>query len=120
VNMPSSKYLTHKHPMWYGCTLQEMSILSILGLISISIIFVVIPSLLGLPTWIGIIIGGIAIKPVVKRLIMWVGDWKKDRPHGYLMTVLFIRFAEYGLMRLPYVRRIGPWRTYRRYRRIPC
>ena len=77
----------------------------------------VIPSLLGLPAWIGIIIGGIVIKPVVKRLIMWVGIGKKP-DHGYLMTVLFIRLADYGLMRLPYVRRIGPWRTYRRYRRI--
>ena len=112
--LPSSKYLTYKHPMWYGCTLQEMMMISIAGLLTISVVFVVLPSLLGMPAWIGIILGGIAVKPIIKRMIMKVGDWKKDKPYGYLMTMIFIKCADYGLMTLPYIRRVGYWRTYRR------
>ena len=69
--------------MWYGCTLQEMSILSILGLIAISMVCVVIPSLLGLPTWIGIIIGGDAIKPVVKRPSCGWGLEERQNPRVF-------------------------------------
>lgn len=112
--LPSSKYLTYKHPLWYGCTLQEIMVIALVGLLGISVLFVVMPGLLGLPSWVGIIVGGIAIKPIIKRMVMMVGDWKKNKPHGYIMTMAFIQFSQWGLMQLPYVRRIGPWRTYRR------
>ncbi len=118
MSLPSSKYLSYKHPLWYGCTLQEIMMISLVGLVGVSLVFVVLPCLLGLPAWIGIIVGGIAIKTVVKRMIVAVGDWKKDKPYGYLMTIVFIKCADLGMMTLPYVRRAGPWRTVRRlYRR---
>ena len=100
--------------MWYGCTLQEMILISAIGVLVIAIVFVILPSLLGMPAWIGIILGGIAAKPIIRRMIIRVGEWKKDKPYGYLMTMFFIQCADLGLMNLPYVRRVGPWRTYRR------
>lgn len=117
MSFPSSKYLTYKHPLWCGCTLQEILMITLMGLSVLSTLFIFILGALGIPLVVGIILVGIFAKPVCKKLVILVGEWKKDKPYGYLMTIFFIKCADHGLMKLPYVRRVGPWRTYRRLKR---
>lgn len=117
MHTPSSKYLTYKHTFWQGCTLQEIIFLSIVALVGIIVFLIILPGIFGMPSWIGVIVGGVAIKPLVKLLARKTGEWKKNKPYGFLITVIFIHFADWGLITLPYVRRIGCWRTFRRIRR---
>jgi len=111
---PSSKYLTYKYPLWQGCTLQEIMVLCVVALLLIIIGLVMMPSMLGLPSWVGIILGGIVLKPLVKFLAGKTGEWKKNKPYGYLVTTWLLRLSHWGLIRLPYVRRVGTWRTDKR------
>lgn len=117
MQAPSSKYLTYKYTFWKGCTLQEICFLSVISLVSIVLVLIILPSFFGMPSWLGVIIGGVVIKPLVKLLARKTGQWKKNKPYGFLITVIFIQLADWGLITLPYVRRVGYWRSYRKIKR---
>jgi conjugative transfer region protein (TIGR03750 family) len=110
----SSKYLTYKYSIWCGCTLREILLVSILCIVAMILLLVIVPSVIGIPGWVGLLLSGLLLKPVIKRVLMRVGEWKKNKPHGYLITIILVKMASMGLIRLPYVRRVGQWRTYRR------
>lgn len=114
IKTPSSKYLTYKYPIWQGCTLQEIIVLCAAVLAGVIVGFVMLPGLIGIPSWVGVIIGGISLKPLVKYCVRRTGEWKKNKPYGYLMTAWLLRIAGWGFIQLPYVRRVGVWRTTKR------
>lgn len=109
---PSSQYLTHKYPVWAGCTLGEI------GLIGGATL--VISALLCLSA--GLFFGQIAkcmllMIPLIfiapKAVLKRVAKLKAAKPQGSVMIAMRIYFEKSFGFKTPYVRRIGVWSTQR-------
>lgn len=111
---PSSRYLTHKYPIWEGCTLGEIVFVSLLTLLS----GLAICCLLGLflqktaeAMLLMIPIIFIAPKLVLKKM----ARFKSGKPYGYIMIQLRLALERYvgSVFQTPYIQRAGKWSTQR-------
>lgn len=117
----SSKYLTHKHASFYGCTLEEMGfILSFYAAIEIPLIL-----LLSIIThrYLGGVIGALLLWflfftmltsfYLLKKTAISIGKMRNGRAPGYI-TLWFKKIMKERLgIKIPYVSREGYWMTKR-------
>ncbi|MFN7097989.1 MAG: hypothetical protein ACK4PR_10615 [Gammaproteobacteria bacterium] len=110
MTQASSTYLTHPYPIWEGCTLGEIGLVSgvSLGMCFVSLLLLGILFhhvhlfLLGMvPAFI------LVPKLAVRRL----AALKKDRPYGFVMIHCRLLGEKYLGIGTPYLSRIGRWST---------
>lgn len=115
----SSKYLTHKHASFHGCTLEEMGvILAIYASIEIPLIFIfAVLSRHYLGGFIGALLlwflffAMLTFFVLLKRTAIYIGRLRNGRAAGYLK----LRFKEIlhqkFNLKIPYLIRNGKWIT---------
>lgn len=115
---PSSQYLTHKYPIWEGCTLGEIALVTLATLLCGLLICLAIGLLndkLAESLLLMIPIIFIAPKFVLKKL----ARFKAGKPHGYILVQFRLALDRYtgGLFPTPYIQRLGRWSTQASLRR---
>jgi len=117
-NYPNSQHLTHKYPIWQGCTLGEIVLVT--GLILGSALLLVL-SLSVLFGHLALLLLGLI--PVIlvapKRATLKLSQFKKNKPHGFVVISLrlWLEQVSGGYLKTPYVKRVGIWSTRQRIKR---
>lgn len=103
--MLSSKYLTHKHASFNGCTFFEAAVLFAVVLVSIGLIQVALTIMVGYGfIWLFLFL---LCFPLFKSLSAKVGKLKEYKPYGYIAQGMRVRLSNLGLMKSPYFTATG-------------
>lgn len=110
MNQPSSKYLTHPYPIWEGCTLTEIILVSS---VSLSVCFIILFILGMMFHHVHLLLLGMipAFLILPKLIIRQLAELKKDRPHGFALIHFRLLANKYVSLTVPYLSRTGHWST---------
>lgn len=109
----SCKHLTHKYASYFGCTLNEMLMISAVSFAVGFLLSLVLALFLG--NFFLILIGIFIITYGVIRVVARkVGKTKENRQQGYVELKMKQYVAKQMNWRIPYVVRQGHWSTRRR------
>lgn len=111
----SPQFLTYKHPMYQGCTFEEVVILAAITCLA-DIALNVVANLIFRNVYLLLPIFGVASFLcffTFKKVSYRIGDYKQDKPHGYVMkTWRRFLFRTIGV-KPPFVTYQGKWSTSR-------
>lgn len=103
--MLSSKYLTHKHASFIGCTFFEAAVIFTSVLVTIVCIQSVLTLIFG--HWYMWFFLNLMIFKIFKLTAGKVGKAKEYKPQGYISQGMRVRLAKFGLMKSPYFNYTG-------------
>ena len=110
MSRPSSEHLTHKYPIWQGCTLGEIILTAVAVAIAVLLILLCLGLFIG---HLGFLF--IAFAPLLyfgtRFLMPRIAKFKQDKPHGYCTTQvrLWLDIKTHGLLPSPFIHRTGYW-----------
>lgn len=110
---PSSRHLSHDFPAWHGLSLRELFWLVVSTTLLNTLLFLVLGFCLGYPVvfgCMGFLVGFIVAITVYPKIL---ARMKRGKPHGYLMKKLVLALSRLGVMKSPWVKHFGTWRTSR-------
>ena len=117
MHQPSSRNLTEDFPAYKGLSLRELLVIAVCATLVFGIAFGVLGLILGwglLMCCVGLITGFIT---AVIALPKPIARMKTGKPRGYLMKLLKIKAAQWGIIAPPYLKRTGHWTTKKRVRK---
>ena len=114
MKAPSSRHLSHDFPAYKGLTLRELAVIALVATACTTVLFVGVGLAVGWPVGLGclgfvvgfIVSASFLPKPIAKR--------KFGKPHGYLIKLMTIKLARWGLKPSPYLTYIGVWQKSKR------
>jgi conjugative transfer region protein (TIGR03750 family) len=112
--MPSSRHLSHDFPAWKGLSLRELFWLVITSTSINTLVFLGLGFMCGYPLimgCMGFLISFILSITVYPKILARL---KLGKPHGHLFKIWVLGLSHLGLMKSPWIKVQGTWRTTRR------
>ena len=114
-NYASAQFLTYKHPAYNGCTFDEVVMMAGIALGADLALNLVVNLMLRnvycvLPIF---LVASVVCFLVFKKITYRIGDFKQDKPHGYVMKNVKKQIHRLFGHKLVYVTHCGKWSTRR-------
>jgi len=104
----TSKYLTEKHPLWAGCTLQECLLAGIPMLLGFALAGLILGACLN-QKFLCLLIFCFLSFPVSAAVLKSMGVRREGKQAGFLMMRFYRWCNKYLGFNMPYVVRAGKW-----------
>ena len=102
-------HINHKMPIYKDCTLVELMVTAIASLVLLTLVFSTLSKLFLGFLWPGYLMGSALFYFVTKLVLSRLQKLKYGKPHGYYQHRLIKKLSEIGLIKSPYLTRIGRW-----------
>lgn len=108
-------HINHKMPIYKDCTLVEVMVTAIATFVILIVVFSILTKILLGYFWPGYLLSSILFLLITKLMLSKLQKLKYGKPYGYYQHLIIKKLSNFGLIKSPYLVRIGKWSIRRTY-----
>ena len=107
-------HINHKMPIYKDCTLWEIVITAAVTFVILTMTFSFLSIILLGFLWPGYLIASALFFFMTKLILSRLQKLKYGKPHAYYQQLVMKKLSQLGLIKSPYLMRVGQWSVSRR------